>query len=300
MAPYAILFDASRCIDCRACMVACSVENGVPMDDTRIWVSGRGVLGTYPDLQRASMPYHCMHCLEPACASACPVGAWTKREHGPVVYDSARCIGCRYCMNACPFGVPHFDWDKGVLDQPLISKCSMCSHRLDAGEQPACVQTCLTGALKFGRRDEMLVEARKRIGDHPSRYVNHVYGETENGGTSYLILSHVRFEDLGLPAVPELPVSTASETIMKGTLPFALGWAITLTAIAGAVRLRKRAPQAAPAPGALIGPVEGTDSAQTLAPAEPTQGGSPMTARLEPAPALERVAAADPAVEQQR
>ena len=114
---HAFLFDATRCIDCRACMVACSVENNVPMDDTRIWVAGSRRQGEYPDLQRATMPYHCMHCLEPACVSACPVGAWTKREDGPVVYDTERCIGCRYCMNACPFGVPHFDWDKGILDR---------------------------------------------------------------------------------------------------------------------------------------------------------------------------------------
>jgi len=245
--PLAFLLDATRCIDCRACMVACSVENGVPMDDTRIWVSGPGVFGDFPDLHRATIPYHCMHCLEPACASACPVGAWTKREDGPVVYDSSRCIGCRYCMNACPFGVPHFDWNAGLLDQALISKCSMCAHRLDQGEPPACVQTCLTEALRFGPRDEMLAEAKKRIAEHPGKYMENVYGEHENGGTSYLILSHVPFEQLGLPAVPSEPVDTLSETVMQGTIPFALGWAATLTAVAGAVRLHKRSLREAPA-----------------------------------------------------
>ena len=198
--PQAFLFDATRCIDCRACMVACSAENNVPMDDTRIWVSGVGVTGTYPNLQRATMPYHCMHCIDPACASACPVGAWTKRPDGPVVYDSARCIGCRYCMNACPFGVPHFDWDKGIVDQPLITKCTMCAHRLDAGQEPACVQTCLTGALKFGPRDADAGRGQGADRRHPGKYINHVYGETENGGTSYLIISHVPFDQLGLPA----------------------------------------------------------------------------------------------------
>jgi formate dehydrogenase iron-sulfur subunit len=236
--PLAFLLDVTRCIDCRACMVACSVENSVPMDDTRIWVSGSGVFGVYPELHRATMPYHCMHCLEPACASACPVGAWTKRDDGPVVYDSSRCIGCRYCMNACPFGVPHFDWNRGVLEQPLISKCSMCAHRLDAGEQPACVQTCLTEALRFGPRDEMLAEAKRRIAANPAKYVDQVYGEKENGGTSYLIVSHVPFAHLGLPAVPEAPVNRASETIMRATIPFAVGWAAALSAVAVGVRLR--------------------------------------------------------------
>jgi formate dehydrogenase iron-sulfur subunit len=247
--PLAFLFDATRCIDCRACMVACSVENDVPMDDTRIWVSGRGVLGTFPDLQRATMPYHCMHCLEPACASACPVGAWTKRADGPVVYDSARCIGCRYCMNACPFGVPHFDWNKGVLEAPLISKCTLCADRLDGGREPACVQTCVTGALQFGPRDEMLAEAHRRLHKYPTRYLPRVYGETENGGTSYLILSHVPFEHLGLPPVPDRPVDATSEAIMRGTIPFALGWAAALTAVAGAVRLSKHSREQALAVG---------------------------------------------------
>jgi formate dehydrogenase iron-sulfur subunit len=238
--PHAYLFDATRCIDCRACMVACSVENNVPLDDTRIWLAGAGVIGEYPNLDRASMPYHCMHCLEPSCASACPVGAWSKREDGPVVYDSSRCIGCRYCMNACPFGVPHFEWNKGIIDQPLITKCTMCAHRLDKGEEPACVQTCPTDALTFGTRAEMLAEAHARIAAHPDRYINHVYGETENGGTSYLIISHVPFEQLGLPQVPHESVNETSETVMSGTIPFALAWAGVLTAVAGLVRLRER------------------------------------------------------------
>jgi formate dehydrogenase iron-sulfur subunit len=243
--PFAFLLDATRCIDCRACMVACSVENNVPMDDTRIWVSGSGVIGDYPELQRATIPYHCMHCLEPACVSACPVAAWSKREDGPVVYDSARCIGCRYCMNACPFGVPHFDWDAGLLDQALISKCSMCAHRLDVGEQPACVQTCVAGALQFGRRDEMLAEARRRIAEHPHRYIDHVYGETENGGTSYLILSHVPFSQLGLPDLGPKPVKELSEKVMGVTVPFALGWGAVLAGISVGVHLhnnRKETP----------------------------------------------------------
>ncbi len=238
--PYAILLDVTRCIDCRACMVACSVENNIPMNDTRIWVSGVGVKGVFPDLQRATMPYHCMHCLSPACASACPVGAWEKREDGPVVYHSSRCIGCRYCMNACPFTVPHFDWDKGLFDQALIDKCSLCSHRLDEGQVSACVQTCPTEAISMGARDELLDEAKSRIRQYPNRYVDHVYGETENGGTSYLIISHAPFEDLGLPQLESEPVSVTSEQLMDGTIPFSLGLGAVLTGVAGLVRWRNR------------------------------------------------------------
>ncbi len=98
----AFLFDATRCIDCRACMVACSVENKIDNDKTRIWVAGVGLKGTFPTLTRATMVYHCMHCAAPDCLSACPVGAYTKRDDGPVIYDAKKCIGCRYCMNACP------------------------------------------------------------------------------------------------------------------------------------------------------------------------------------------------------
>jgi formate dehydrogenase iron-sulfur subunit len=232
----AFLFDASRCIDCRACMVACSVENQIAMDKTRIWVSGQGVMGEYPNLERGTMVYHCMHCEEPDCMSACPVGAWSKRPDGPVLYNPDVCIGCRYCMNACPFGVPHFDWDKGIVDGAFIDKCTMCPQRIDQGQEPACVATCPTEALEFGSLDELLATAHARIQAHPDRYVNHVYGETENGGTSYLIISHVPFSQLGLPDIGPTPLNKISETVMEGTLPFALGWTAVLSAVALAVR----------------------------------------------------------------
>jgi formate dehydrogenase iron-sulfur subunit len=242
----AILFDATRCIDCRACMVACSVENKISDTDTRVWVSGAGVLGKYPDLNRATMPYHCMHCQEPACVSACPVGAWTKREDGPVVYASEKCIGCRYCMNACPFDVPHFDWNKGIAEGPLIDKCDMCAKRVDGGGEPACVATCPTSALVFGDRDELLTEAHRRLQTHPDKYQPRVFGEHENGGTSYLILSHVPFDQLNLPHLSDTPVVEMSETIMGGTIPFALTWAAVLGGVAAGTRLleKRRAPPA--------------------------------------------------------
>jgi formate dehydrogenase iron-sulfur subunit len=231
----AFIFDATRCIDCRACMVACSVENKIDMDKTRIWVSGIGMKGQFPNLTRASMVYHCMHCNEPDCLSACPVGAYNKRSDGPVLYNAIKCIGCRYCMNACPFGVPHFDFDKGLLEGAFIDKCNFCPQRIDIGLQPACVATCPTNALVYGERADLVAEAHARIQAHPDRYVDHVYGEFENGGTSYLILSHVRFAELGLPPLTERPVKEVSEEVMGFTIPFALGWGAVLTGTAVAV-----------------------------------------------------------------
>jgi len=241
---HAFLFDATRCIDCRACMVACSVENKIPMNKTRIWVSGIGLKGKYPDLNRASMVYHCMHCNEPDCLSACPVGAYSKREDGPVIYDADKCIGCRYCMNACPFGVPHFDYDKGLVPGAFIDKCTMCPQRIDIGLEPACVATCPTDALTFGEREDLVKEAHTRIQAHPDRYIDHVYGETENGGTSYLILSHVPIAELGLPVLPSRPVKEVSEQVMEYTIPFALGWGAVLTGLAAGVHLYNQKKQA--------------------------------------------------------
>jgi formate dehydrogenase iron-sulfur subunit len=243
---HAYLFDAVRCIGCRACMVACSVENNIEMDKTRIWVAGRGVMGEYPILERASMVYHCMHCNEPDCLSACPVGAYSKRSDGPVEYNPKKCIGCRYCMNACPFGVPHFDYDKGLIDGAFIDKCTFCPQRIDEGVEPACVATCPPDALEYGEREELLKIAHERIAAHPDRYIDHVYGEFENGGTSYLIISHVPFADLGLPDLPEKPVNEVSETLVGLSLPVGLVWGAALTAVAAGVHAYNRKNKAAP------------------------------------------------------
>jgi formate dehydrogenase iron-sulfur subunit len=237
---HAYLFDATRCIDCRACMVACSVENNIAMNKTRIWVAGVGLKGQFPNLSRATMVYHCMHCEHPDCMSACPVGAYSKRQDGPVVYNPDLCIGCRYCMNACPFGVPHFDFDKGLVDGAFIDKCTLCPQRIDVGLEPACVATCPTDALEYGERTELLQKAHDRIAAHPDRYVNHVYGEFENGGTTYLILSHVPFSELGLPDLPETPINEVSEKVMEITIPFALSWGAVLTGVAVGAALRNK------------------------------------------------------------
>ncbi len=196
---YGFLMDASRCIDCRACLIACSAENNVPMTHTRIWIKDTGIVGDYPDLEHHTIPYHCMHCVDPSCVSACTVGALQQNEDGIVTYDNDRCIGCRYCMYACPFEVPHFEWDQRLA---LITKCDMCVARLEEGQkEPACAATCPTSAIRFGTREDMLKEAHQRIENEPTRYVDHIFGEHENGGTSTFYISSVPFERLGFPAV---------------------------------------------------------------------------------------------------
>ncbi len=162
---------------------------------------------------------NCMHCNVPACASACPVAALSKTAEGPVLYDESRCIGCRYCMLACPFQVPRYEW----LDwKPRVRKCDW---------NRACVKACPVGALVEGPRKAMLEEAHRRIEAEPDRYVDHVYGEHEAGGTSYLILAAVDHEKLDLPSLPPTVRSSIADPIMEA-LP---GWIIGLGLALGAV-----------------------------------------------------------------
>jgi formate dehydrogenase iron-sulfur subunit len=135
-----------------------------------------------------------MHCQHPACVEACIVGALEKQDDGPVTYDDRKCIGCRYCQVACPFGIPSFEWDKPM---PWIRKCTFCADRQGGGLSPACVTTCPTSALVYGEREDLLSTAHARIDARPSRYVNHIYGEKEVGGTAWLYLSPVPFDALG-------------------------------------------------------------------------------------------------------
>lgn len=211
---YGFLIDASLCIDCRTCMVACTVENEVSMDTNRIWIKETGVTGTFPNLHRVTAPYHCMHCIDPSCASACTVGALKRNDDGIVTYDEDICIGCRYCLYACPFNVPDYEWSKQL---PLVVKCDMCFARLGEGKQPACATTCPTGAIKFGKYDDMLSEAHRLINENPGKYVNHVYGEHENGGTATLYVSSVPFEELGFPIAGTTSPAYSNRLVTEGT-----------------------------------------------------------------------------------
>jgi formate dehydrogenase iron-sulfur subunit len=150
----------------------------------------------------------CMHCEDPACASACLVGALKKTAAGPVTYDGSKCIGCRYCLVACPFSVPRYQWTKLV---PYVTKCDMCAARQAKGQLPACVEACPVQASISGSREEILEEAQRRI-LNDSKYVKHIYGSDEVGGTSVFFISDVAFEKLGFVAAPKqaMPVLTAN------------------------------------------------------------------------------------------
>lgn len=193
----AILTDLTKCIGCEACVWACKESNGLPREDGAAQLSAT----TWTAVERhrgVNVRRQCMHCLDPTCASVCPVKAFHKTPEGPVVYDETRCMGCRYCMIGCPFGVPRYEWSSPL---PRVQKCQMCfATRLQEGRQPACTEACPTGATIFGDRDELLAEAHRRIEAEPERYVDHVYGETEAGGTSVLYLSAVPFAELGFAA----------------------------------------------------------------------------------------------------
>ncbi len=229
----AVLYDATKCIGCRACQVACKQWNELPAETT----TNRGTYENPPKtsaytftkirfteiadegkFQWVFAKVQCMHCEHPACAAACIVGAFQKTESGPVVYDDNKCIGCRYCMVACPFGIPSFEWDKPL---PWIRKCTFCADRQSAGLKPACVTTCPTGALKVGEREELITEARERIATAPGKYIGHIYGEKEVGGTSWLYLSPVPFEKLGFPTLGSEPVTVNVERAM-GAIPAVL------------------------------------------------------------------------------
>ncbi|HUZ46936.1 MAG TPA: 4Fe-4S dicluster domain-containing protein [Terriglobia bacterium] len=191
-----ILYDATLCIDCKLCEKACADRNKLPYTEA---VAAEEKLSSHKLTAVVAkgdkfMRRLCMNCEDPTCASVCPVAALRKTPEGPVTYDQNRCIGCRYCMMACPFDVPKYEW--GVL-LPRVRKCDMCADRVAAGKQAACAEVCPTGATKFGDREALIAEAKERIAKNPKQYVNHIYGLNEVGGTSVLLLSSVPFAEFG-------------------------------------------------------------------------------------------------------
>jgi len=233
-----ILYDATVCIGCKVCQVACKENNEMPAEHTAregIWddpidLSSKtlNIIKTYKngtgeakDTEINGFSFikrHCMHCVDPSCVSACPVSALKKDPRdGVVSYNKDACIGCRYCQIACPYNIPKFEFDKPF---PRIRKCQLCNHRYKDGKFSACCEFCPTGASIFGKVTDLLEEAKKRLalktGDYynypvahvksanksyrpVSKYINYVFGEKDGGGAQYLLLAGVPFEKLGLP-----------------------------------------------------------------------------------------------------
>jgi len=199
----ALLIDITRCIGCRACARACKEIHQFPGDGEESELSATAYTVVLDKGNDRYVRRLCMHCQDPSCASACPVSAFRKTTLGPVTYDADRCLGCRYCMLACPFGVPKYEWSKAV---PAVRKCDLCRARLEQGQLPACVEACPVEATVTGSREELLAEAHRRIRENPEAYHPRVYGETEVGGTSVLFLSPVPFEELGFREVGTVPL----------------------------------------------------------------------------------------------
>ena len=202
---YAILVDTTRCVGCRNCETVCAEANGLPepdvMDDSVLEAVRKtdekqwSVINRFDtDAGEVFVKRQCMHCVQPACASACLTKAMKKTDEGPVVWRGNKCMGCRFCMVSCPFDMPKFEYASA---NPKIQKCKMCWERLKEGQLPACVENCPAEALSFGKRSEMISEARKRIVEDSDTYFEHIYGEHEVGGTGFLYLSPVPFEQVG-------------------------------------------------------------------------------------------------------
>ncbi len=219
---YGLLHDTTLCLGCRSCEVACYEVNDLEplqakwkrkdplptVGDDTVFDQSRGIsdlaytvvnryrkaTATEPAIYRKQQ---CMHCNEPCCASVCFVNAFEKTPEGPVLYDADVCVGCRYCVMACPYDALAYEYDAPFT--PRVVRCTMCLDRIRKGLEPSCADACPNGAITFGERAQLLEVARDRIAKHPDRYVNHIFGEHEFGGTSWLVLAGVAFGKLGLP-----------------------------------------------------------------------------------------------------
>ena len=202
---HGILYDSARCEGCQSCEFACAEANGLPepkgspdpgvvneTDETR-----RSVINCYNTSKgQVYVKRQCMHCNEPACVAACLTQAMYKTREGPVIWRGDKCMGCRYCMVSCPFDIPKFEYHS---PNPKIEKCTMCFEtRIQNGEKPACTENCPNDALLYGTRKELIQEAKRRIYEKPDVYIDQIFGEHEAGGTGWLYLSSVPFEELGL------------------------------------------------------------------------------------------------------
>jgi Fe-S-cluster-containing dehydrogenase component len=250
--PYGVLVDVDKCIGCRKCEWACNQANHLPVqplesfEDKSVFRQFRRPdAGNYTVVNEFSggpgekpvwVKAQCMHCNEPACASACLVTAFEKSENGAVVYDPWRCMGCRYCMVACPFQIPAYEYENPLT--PQVRKCTFCFERISQeGGVPACVEICPPQCLTFSRRSRLLELARRKIAAPGSTYRNHIYGEHEVGGTSWLYISSRPMEELGFPRLSQQPPSHVTETIQHGVFKAFLPPIALFGLLAGVMKL---------------------------------------------------------------
>jgi formate dehydrogenase iron-sulfur subunit len=233
-----VLVDTRLCIGCRKCEQACAERHKLPdrtfEDMTVLDQPRRPDAGAYTVVNRYQaekepfgasevspvfVKFQCMHCLDPACASACPASALTKRKSGPVIYDVNKCIGCRYCMIACPFQIPTYEYDRALA--PRMMKCTFCFEYIsklprEKGGVPACAEICPMEVMTYGKRSDLLELARWKIKNSPGKYLDHIFGEHEVGGTSWLYLASRSFDQLGFPKLGETAPPRLTETIQHG------------------------------------------------------------------------------------
>jgi len=234
--PVGLLIDLRRCAGCMRCVTACAAAHGEVLDPrtaTDLSIHARTAVrrssGTWARLM-------CRHCLEPACASACIVGAIRKDPKGPVLWDEEKCIGCRYCILACPFNVPKYEYDSPA---PRVRKCDLCANRLSEGKPPACAEACNRRATTFGAREELLERAKARMARDPEGYDGHVYGELEAGGSSVLYIAPWPVAALGfVPALGTAPLPSLTGRALARVPTIAVCGTVTLAGLYWLIRRR--------------------------------------------------------------
>jgi formate dehydrogenase iron-sulfur subunit len=235
-------------------MMACREQNHLPETDAPDLTDKQFTVLKTATGKDGEVHYRrlCMHCLDPTCASVCPVGALRKTASGPVVYNADICLGCRYCVQACPFGIPKYEW---TSLKPRVRKCNFCADRLAQGKINACAEACPYGATIAGDREALLKEARSRLAAEPGKYVPKIFGEHDAGGTSVLMLSSISFAAMGLPVnLPDEPMPMLTFRVLSKIPPLVAVGSAVLTGLwwltrrkAAVARAEGRVPAAAAA-----------------------------------------------------
>ncbi len=254
---YGVLHDTTRCIGCRQCEKACQKVNELPMpaepfsDLSVTHTKRRTSAAAWTVVNRYQVEgkdvfrkQQCLHCNDPACASACFAQCFKKEPNGVVSYEGSQCVGCRYCMVACPFYIPGFQYEEAF--DPLVLKCTFCQPRLEKGLLPGCVEGCPMDALTFGKRSDLLKIARKRIEKNPGKYVEYIYGETDAGGTAWMTLSGVQPQELGQNTeLGNRPMGELTSGAL-GSVPMIIGfWPVLFAGAYGVTKLKEAKEKAA-------------------------------------------------------